>query len=277
MDDPVESAHVEAGHYVRTRAGRQSPGLLARLHHAHLLEVCAHCRRAWELLPPAEQRAVLERLRLLDERPAEPPPADAAEHLSLDDLAEDEAVLEDLRREQRLVRYSLQKLLSLPPEARCRKVERAGHRFRSRLMAEQLLAECRRRLASDPADADSLASLVPRVVERTPGPAGEPWRHELSALALALRGEVARHAGDPARADRWFAEVHRALATVPVGDPVCRAELAALEAELRLAQGAAGEAARQLEIAALLYRLAGDRDGLARVLRRQADATPPVP
>lgn len=262
--------HVDAAQYVRTVDGRQPPGLLAGLLLRHILEVCPRCRETWEMLPDRLQRAVRAQLSRYEPEPDHP--AVALEHLSIweSPIEEDEAALSRVRRQYRLARYSLDKLLALPHADRMTKIRRSKKRFRSRMMVDLMLTRCRQQVTHDPREAELLAALVPEVVRRIPGGGGEPWRTELEALAHANRANAARVAGDFAQADRLFAQVHLQLAGAPVDDLRIRAQIASLEATLRLAQRAFGEASQQLDIATLLFRSAGDRQGSAKALTQQA-------
>lgn len=266
--------HVRAGFFARVRAGLQAPGSLHRMYLEHLLELCPRTRRAWELLDVETRGTIHRRLDGLSalagdaEDPA-PDPDDLSLRTPSIEVLEQQVAAR--RRHRTLVRDTLRRLLELPREKRLRKVQRSPKRFRSRMMVEQLMVECRRRVRNDPPEAESLAALVPHVIERIPGDATEPWRLELAALAVALRANAVRVAGDLPRADRLFATVHHDLAAVAVHDLAVRGEIASLEGSLRIDQRATAEAAEHLDLAALFYSLAGERQGVARVRIQQGN------
>lgn len=250
--------HVDAGEYVRTARGIQPPGLLTGMVLRHVIEVCDQCRQTWELLPVPMQQAVLQRLSQHEPPFNRTPPL--AEHLSLrqTSIDDDEADLARLRREYNLVRFSLDKLLALEPGAWRHKIERSKKRFRSRMMVDLMLSRVREWTSAKPTRAQSLANVTALVVDRIPGSGDEPWRIELSALTIAQEANAARVAGDFLTASRLFATVHAKLADCDVADLSLRGRLASLEASLRNDQREFEEASRQLNIATLLFRSAGD-------------------
>ncbi|HEX2251724.1 MAG TPA: hypothetical protein VHQ65_00480, partial [Thermoanaerobaculia bacterium] len=170
----------------------------------------------------------------------------------------------ELKRVRRQAREDLRELVALAPAARLRRIVNSRTRFRSRALAELLLEESRERVRNDPRLAAELAELVPHVLLWTPGAVEQDWARELDLLARARRGNALRVAGDLHAADRGFAALHqRTDCPLP---PETAAELASLEASLRLDQRRFDDADALLDKAARLFRKAGVEEGLARVL-----------
>jgi len=71
-------------------------------------------------------------------------------------------------------------------------------RFRTRALAELLLAESRRRVEAEPDEAAGWAELAAAVGRRIPGAEGEPWAEDLAVRAEAQRTSAALRAGEHA-------------------------------------------------------------------------------
>ena len=245
--------------------GELSPEVFLRSVHRHLVEVCAGCGREWrsasrvsggiEPFPvraaggdDLEQRPLPEDPRLV--RPGH--------------LAARQRLLSRLLRERRDARAELDKLLAETPAARLRRFERARRGLASAALAEMLVEASRERVRTDPADAESLAALVPRVLARAPGGGGEGWSIVLAARAEAHRANALRVAGDLRRAANVFAELRAALAARPLPDRTAEAEILSLEASLDFDRRDLTAAVELLDRALAHYREDRDAEGAAR-------------
>jgi tetratricopeptide (TPR) repeat protein len=262
--------HLRSDHYVDVDGSGASASMLAHRTHRHLIETCPECRKEWESLGGL-QAVCLENLRAFTAPAAPPAPAD-------DELPADPATIEryaahldELRYHRRRAQEQMSVLRRLPARKRPSRVRRAHRQFRSRLLAELVIEEGRRALGSSPAEARGWFELVPLVLDWTRGNDGPVWAAGLFARAEAHRANATRVLGDRDDADRAFIELRRAMALRPVGDPGVVAEVASLEARLRIDQDRRGHAAELLDRAALAYRYAGDVEGLARSRLAQAD------
>jgi tetratricopeptide (TPR) repeat protein len=238
----------------------------------HLTAACPECGKGWQQLGPMLRGMYRESLAALG--PAAPPPDPHPDDLStapaaLDALAAQAA---ELRRLERRARQQLCELRNLPADQRVGKIRRAYRRFQSRWLAVLLIEESRKLVRSDPAEAESFASLVPEVLAWTRGEDGPPWAPPLVARAAAHRANALRVAGDLPAADRRFARLAELLAVPSVAaDAGVLAEIASLEASLRIGQRRFAEAERLLERAELAYEYAGDRTGLGRTWIKTAN------
>lgn len=175
-----------------------------------------------------------------------------------------------VRREQRRARADLRELKQLPAAKRIDRIENARSRFRSRALAEMLLEESRRLVRTDAAEAHSLARLVEPVLLWTPGALGQEWARELSIQAAAAEANALRVAGSLREADRRFGRLREQLAReLPLAESV-HAEVASLEASLRIDQNRLMEARRLLDQAQLLYRQNNEPVSVAKVLIKLA-------
>jgi tetratricopeptide (TPR) repeat protein len=173
------------------------------------------------------------------------------------------------RRERRKAHEDVAELLRLPPAARARRIERARSRFRSRAVADLLLEESRRLVRERPEESRDLARLVDIVLLWTPGALGQDWARELSVRAAAWAANTYRVEHDLRAAERAFADLRARMAREVVGEGV-HAEVASLEASLRIEQSRFDEARRLLDQAATFYRAEDQRPLLARVLTKRA-------
>lgn len=176
-----------------------------------------------------------------------------------------------VREARRKARRDLRELLRVPPEERVEKIFSARSRYRSRAFAELLVEEARRRVKDDPRQARQLAGLVPEVLHWIPGAEGRPWRLALEVLGRAHQANALRVAGDLVAADRVFAALRRELTAAGFDEAHAVAELASLEASLRIDQRRFAEAAELLDLAISRHRGAGSREDLARVLIKRAN------
>jgi tetratricopeptide (TPR) repeat protein len=173
------------------------------------------------------------------------------------------------RREQWLARQDVERLLRVPREDRARNIQRARTRYRSRAVADLLLEESRRLIRDSPAESRNLAELVDVVLLWTPGAMGQEWARELSIRAAAWVANTHRVEYELRVAERGFADVRARMAREVVGELV-HAEVASLEASLRIEQSRFGDARGLLDQAAALYRANERRPPLARVLTKRA-------
>ena len=181
---------------------RLPAGRVADLLHRHLVEACPDSAAAWEV--ERERRGE-------DGSPfaaAGPAPADPLAPLPDDPNEVDFETADAARRDvlaevhavYRLARGEVALLRGLPRDERMERVTTADSkvRFRTRALAELLLAESRRRAAADPDEAAGWAELAAEVGMRIPGAGGERWAEELAVRAEAQRTSALR-AGELAR------------------------------------------------------------------------------
>ena len=257
--------------YARTAAGWQRPGTLARLVLDRVLSVCRGCRRAWEHLGPDRARflAALDEMEPAAEGAAGHPPRQHLSHGS-PAVRRWKAERKALKRLRRRTTVELSLLRRLPAAARADAVRGARRRYRSRALASRLLAESRRIVRAEPAEAESFASLVPLVLRRVLESGGPEWAAVLAVRAEAHRANALRIAGDLSAAVRAFSALRAEVAARTIGDPGVRAEIASLEASLAIDRRRFEEAERLLEESIGFSRLAGDATGVARALLHRA-------
>ena len=178
-----------------------------------------------------------------------------------------------LEKERAGASADLRRLLRLLPAGRRRVLERATTRFRSPALVELLIEAARVALADAPARAVELLTLAERVTRRVPPDVyGPAFCNSLAVRALAHRANAVRVAGDLTAAAAQWRQIHARIATEPLGDVDAEAEVACLEASLRLDQGRFDRAERLLGRARRRYRAAKDPEGLAKTLIKLAIA-----
>ena len=264
--------HVTSHHYVHTLTGRQRPSVVGRLILDALASGCPECRRAWDLLA-GERDRLSERIASLDAAASAPgEPADADEPPALDDVVTQLEVEIGLLQHERSRRWrrDLWALLRLPPHRRAGRIRGARRRFGSVGLAILLVDESRDRVRTEPAEAESLAALVPLVLRRGSAATADPDVHALLVRAAAHRANALRVAGDLPAAEAAFVEIRTELAARPLAGAAIEAEVASLEVSLRLDKRDVSQAEEFLDRAVLLYREAGDESGETRVLVQQA-------
>lgn len=265
-----ERNHLRLEDYVSASRRPDGAGLLARHAHRHLVAVCDDCAPEWQRLGQLRS-TYLERLRAF-ENPA--PAAGSNDHLlaTAAEIERQAALTDDLVREYRNVLNQKAILLRRPAEERPGLIRRAHRRYRSPLLAEMLVEECRRRVRNTPAEAAEIAALVPLVLAWTeaadPPPAAAP---ALLARAAAHRANALRVTGDLPAAERAFAELRRRLAEQPLADPRVAAEIDSLEASLHIDSRHFGEAQSCLERATVAFQAAGDQLGVTRTTIQHAN------
>ena len=263
--------HLPNDHYLRTLGGRQRPSATAMLVLDALAATCPDCRETLALLA-GERDRLPEALRALDRRPGEigataedaDPPALAR---TVGGLAEEVA---RLRRERRRWKLDLWELRRLPRDRRRDRVDDARSRFSAAGLAELLTESAGELLATEPAEAANLSSLVPRVLARVPREETEPWALTLIHRAAVRRADALRRAGDRSGAERVFHRLRTELAAHPDPPADLVAEVEAREAYLLVHLARPAEAAERLERSAARFREAGDRAGAAAVSLRRA-------
>jgi tetratricopeptide (TPR) repeat protein len=133
------------------------------------------------------------------------------------------------------------------------------------------LAESKRRARSDPFEAAALAALVPTVLTWTPAAQNQGWAASLGNLALAYRANALRVAGNLPESEGIFMALRQRLATLPSASTSVLAEIASLEASLRMDQRRLAEAEERLGAAASLALLSQRTDLAARILVKQGN------
>jgi len=262
--------HIDLDLALQVLQGELPPDALLRALLEHMKDLCPECRQTLEILHPGEEEPPTA---LLD--PPEPPLLPAARQAELDlryaaafgkasraavDLAQ------GIRRERRRARRDLKDLRALPADEREARVVGARTRFRSRSLAELMVETSRELVREDPAEALSLAELVPTVLLWTPGALDHPWSHVLRIRSLAHRANAQRVLGDLVAADESCRQVRSLVEGRPLADPEVEVELASLEASLRTDQGRFGAAVAVLDRAIQVQQATGDGRGLARSL-----------
>ena len=178
-----------------------------------------------------------------------------------------------LGKERAGARADFRRLLRLPPAERRRDLEKATTRFRSLALVGLLIEAGRETLADAPARAAELLALAERVAQRVPSSVyGAAFCNALTVRALAHRANAVRVTGDLTAAEALWRRIHAQVAAEPLGDVDAEAEVASLEALLRLDQSRFDEAERLLGRARSRYRSAKDHEGLAKTLIKLAIA-----
>ena len=243
---------------------------LAQCVHRHLLDTCPDCRIEWNQLGPRLQEAFDAELgRFTPPQPGGTPD----ENLLVDDVEIDAqaAFVADLRYQRRRAQEQFWKLRRLAPERRASTIRGAFRQYGGRALAELILDHCRTIVRNQPAEAAAWADLVPLVLDWTGGPGDPAWAPGLLVCAEAHRANALRICGDLAAADTIFHRLEAALASLPAADPALVAEVASLEASLRIPQRQIARAEALLAQAAAGYQHAGDPLGVVRVLIQQAN------
>jgi tetratricopeptide (TPR) repeat protein len=168
-----------------------------------------------------------------------------------------------LEQEQHGAERDLTELLSLPPQERTGKIERARNRFRSAALARLLLAESRRRIQADPQEAFHLAALARTVAHRNPRMTGSFGLIALSTAEMANACRVSSHRRE---ASEHFSHARYVISQYGVTDTEILARVDKLEGSLRMDQRLFKPAEELLSRAAMLYRIGGNGIETVRVL-----------
>lgn len=159
-------------------------------------------------------------------------------------------------------------LLDLPAEDRPDAL--AAHRFRTRAVADLLLARAREQYTENAHHALGLATLAGAVVSRLePRHYGTSALRDLRARAAMAAGNAHRILGDLGSAEEELDRAGRLLEEGSL-EPGLRAELLRLKATLRRYQRRFDDAERLLDQAAAIYRWTGDRHQEGKLLLSKA-------
>src|SRR6185436_2698282 len=248
---PMDDIHISRELYQAVERGELPREFLEEVQAEHLLARCPHCRAEAEAYAfgrtagPSAWSRFLQVLSLLVPRwmaPAE--------------------------RELRGARRDFEELLALSREERGVRLARARSRFRSPGLVRLLLAESRRRLPGQPAEALHFAELAWKVANRNPA---MPEFYELYVLATVGMANACRVRNEAARADELFALARQVMDKHGVTDPAVIARVDDLVGSRRKDQRRFPEAEKLLKRAAVLYGLARSPEDHARVLINLAD------
>jgi tetratricopeptide (TPR) repeat protein len=256
--------HVDLELLLLVAQGVFKPRVLSRTMYDHLRDLCSECRTAFDTFGEADRRLFEEARPGIGEEPFTADVRYAPAFGRRGERAFEWA--QALARERRRAQEDVAILLALPAAERERRIVRARNRFRSRAVAELLIEESRRMVRASWKEARGLAALVPVVLSRIPGAGRRDWSHEIRLRALAHQANAHRAGGDFKRADRLFVTVRRELTESETTDAALHAEIASLEASLRLGQRRLDEARQLLDRAILLAREIDESDLLVRTL-----------
>ncbi len=169
----------------------------------------------------------------------------------------------NVRTIERKARSWVRRALKLPREVRRDKVAAAYTRYQGPIFCQLLLAEARRRIPGEPAEAESLADAALAANRET---AMYQSNTEVEAAGLAIRGNARRALGRLVLAANDLAAARRLLDRPDVKDPETAPEVFAYLGALRKDQGHFAEAASHMHRAATLYALLRHREQAARNL-----------
>lgn len=142
-------------------------------------------------------------------------------------------------------------------------------RYASLALCELLLAKSRELALDDPPEARLAMDLAVAVAEQLDLDLyGAPVVQDMRAIAWAYLAETQRVQADLLSAEQSMTSARRLLGE-GTGDPKVRAELLTLQASLRAYGGRFEEAIGLLNQAASIYRRAGDRHHLGRILLKK--------
>jgi len=256
--------HLNVDHYLAALRGEVPLQALARHAATHLGEVCPLCASEAERGPSVPFAAS-------GDEPADVDPVADPRFLTGRSVEAAKERLSVLRAVSTEARQDLRRLLRLPPEAWHDRVAASRTRMRSRTFAELLVAESRSRVRAEPRAAAALAALVPQALSWTEGRDDLPWLVSLLTRAAAHRANALRVAGDLPAAEDAFRRLSASTGASPRLEPAVIAEVASLEASLRIGQRRFDAAAECLRTAVAAYRRADDPSGVARALIKQAN------
>ena len=238
--------HVTLDQYLDTLRGVLPRELLLQQAHSHLLELCAECRKEWGggFTFDAGSGCAPE-AALASATPQSPMDA---RQVSLAQVREAQQHLSRMRAIARRAREDLARLRQEPHDRWPDIVREARTRFRSRAFAHLLLEESQAAVRTAPGEAAALATLIPVAISRISNRMRLPWAHAMRVRAAAHHANALRVGGDFRAADRVFTGLRARSKQSPI-DPPIAAEVASLEASLRIAQRRFADADRLLAVA----------------------------
>jgi tetratricopeptide (TPR) repeat protein len=257
----TKTEHITVELLRQVVAGRVDPSELVRRGLAHIRELCPDCdARFAEGLPP-----------LRDELAAPPPDFkrtfDAVSDTARDRFPDVEA---DLARAQK----DLDRLVEIrDPDERLELIRTRHRRMRSPALVDLLLSEARAWLGHDPREALHLVEAAALVAQRIPEDKfGRERGHQLHIRAEAHRANVLRVLGELRAADSAWRGLRTRLQRHPVEAIDEIAELASLEASLRMDLREFDQAERLLGQAQRIYQDIGDTNSVAKIRVQQGKA-----
>ena len=248
----MSDIHLSLELLVAAHRGEVPPEAISRIALQHLFSLCPPCREEMRLFR-----------RWLEEGQA----GEYARALLVPVLIEQHAP--QMEKEQRQARRDLDALLALDPETRIAKVKRAHTRFRGTELARLLVSESEKQVQVDPAAAYHWADLARVVLNYSPNSQAD---FAPLSLALAAMANARRASGEIREAEARFGHVRDLIRKWGVTAPEVNARIDELEGSLRKDQRLFAEAEELLTRADILYRLAGEKIGAARVLVKLGSA-----
>ncbi len=177
---------------------------------------------------------------------------------------------EEVEEFRHAARRDFKELLTLTPEARTLRVQRAHSRFRHPILVDLLIEESRQQLTAEPKAALSLAecacAVALKVEHTTVGPS---WAATTIARANGNRANALRVTGERVAAEQLLGFAIHLFETEGNGDPFIAAELASLKASLCFDQRRFDEAEQLLDGAFQTYDFLGEQVDAARILINQ--------
>ena len=164
----------------------------------------------------------------------------------------------------------LRELLALSAAEREARVSADPGRFALPQLAWLLLETCRRKITSDPEEAESLAALAMLILWYCPE--GVEGARELLVRAHAYSAACCHQQGDLVAADESIRAARHQARIHGLSDPVLQAEIDALEGALRHTERRLPVAVTLLRRSALLYRISRRPQRAAQVLLRLSAA-----
>lgn len=175
--------------------------------------------------------------------------------------------IERLAQAEAVGQREFRALMRLPVGARRHRIVRSLSRFRSPVLVELLLEECRRKVTEDPWIALSLAECAQDAAMRlSHAEIGSEWAMTCLARAHAFRGNALRVSNDLRQADAALVFGWTLFSEEGNGDPLVEAEIFSFFASLRTDQGQLGEAEQYLDRGLAIYQAMEDSQQVARVL-----------
>jgi tetratricopeptide (TPR) repeat protein len=236
--------HVHLSHYWLTLRCAMPMELLLQQAHSHVMELCPTCRGEWDGHPRFHATTAG-----LDGRAGAARRAPAGRDFSLGLYAREQRHQARIRAILRRAREDLARLRRQPIETWPETLDRSKTRYRSRTFVLLLLDEAKRIVRTRPRQAAALTALAPLCLDRDENRKTMAWAQELKVLAAAHHANALRIAGDLPAADRAFRALHRQSEMLAL-DATAAAEVASLEASLRIGQRRFAAADRLLAAAA---------------------------